>query len=520
MKAATNIPSADNAGSTRRSTVAARLFVTVFVVYAIHFSSNVVRETYLAVTLGENFSVRVDEYLGLHPDLFSIQGRGAFINSNPGASMFGAVPYAVARPIIDGILRAKPELARPKPPGIYDDPRPNRSRFMNEARRRGLDVKLGLAAASMHTGLMVPLGAFGAVVMFLFLRRRLRDERKALLLALLYAFATPVFFRSAFLNQNGIVAHATLLTFVLLAGGRRSDAIEPLKAESRRAQPSPRDIFLAGVLLGITVLCDYSGLAIGLAFAVWLAVNEWRRGGSAPMVRALALLAGGAAGPLVILAFYQWVAFGNPFLPAQAYMPPTVLEARGWHGFTLPTPSLVAANLFDPRFGLFAFCPMLLGALASPFLARRNAAEAITARDNALIFGVSGALLVFASSIQFAALQFNTGVRYMVPAVPLLFIALVPLLLRLPRAVMLLLVVPTLVISWSVSMMRESVPDSLQRLLTAGPELPWLTVLRKMSGAYIPFLAEHPSPLPLFAVVGLLFWLLWRPRKTESLTGF
>lgn len=513
MKAAMNIPSADNAGRTRRLTVAARLFVTVFVVYAIHFSSNVVRETYLAVTLGENFSVRVDEYLGLHPDLFFIHGRGAFINSNPGASMFGAIPYALARPIIDGILRAKPDLARPKPPGIYDDPRPNRSRFMNEARRRGLDVKLGLAAASMHTGLMVPLGAFGAVVMFLFLRCRLRDERKALLLALLYAFGTPVFFRSGFLNQNAIVAHATLLTFVLLAGCKRSDAIEPLTAASKRAQPSPRDIIVAGVLLGITVLCDYSGLAIGFAFAVWLAASVWRDGGPAPMLRALALLAVGAAGPLVILAFYQWVAFDNPFLPAQAYMPPTRLAARGWHGFTLPTPSLITANLFDLQFGLFAFCPMLLGALGSPFFARRNADEAVTLRDNALILGVSGALLLFASSVQFAALQFNTGVRYMVPAVPLLFIALVPVLLRLKRAVMLLLVVPTLVISWSVSMMRESVPDSLYRLLTAGPELPWLTVLRKMSGAYVPLLAEHSSPLPLFAVVALALWFLWRPRK-------
>ena len=513
MKAATNIPSGDNTGSSRRLTVAARLFVTVFVVYAIHFSSNVVRETYLAVTLGENFSVRVDEYLGLHPDLFFIQGRGAFINSNPGASMFGAIPYALARPIIDGILRAKPELARPKPPGIYDDPRPNRSRFMNEARRRGLDVKLGLAAASMHTGLMVPLGAFGALVMFFFLRCRLRDERKALLLALLYAFGTPVFFRSAFLNQNAIVAHATLLTFVLLAGCRRSEAIEPSQAESRRAVPSSRHIFLAGVLLGITVLCDYSGLAIGFAFAVWLAASAWRDGGSAPMLRALALLAIGAAGPLIVLACYQWVAFGSPFLPAQAYMPPTRLSVRGWHGFTLPTPSMISANLFDLRFGLFAFCPMLVAALGSPFLVRRNAEEAITTRDSALIFAVGGALLVFASSVQFAALQFNTGVRYMVPAVPLLFIALVPILLRLPRAVMLLLVVPTLVISWTVSMMRESVPDSLQRLLTAGPELPWLTVLRKMSGAYVPILAEHSSPLPLFVLMGLGLWFLWRPRK-------
>ena len=40
--------------------VAARLFITVWIVYVLHFATNVVRETYLAISLGERFSVRVD----------------------------------------------------------------------------------------------------------------------------------------------------------------------------------------------------------------------------------------------------------------------------------------------------------------------------------------------------------------------------------------------------------------------------------------------------------------------------
>ena len=102
-----------------RLSVAARLFITVWIVYAVHFASNVVRETYLAIALGEKFSVRVDEYNGLHPDLFEIPGKGVYINSNPGASMLGAIPYAIAHPIIAAIFRAKPELARPKPAATY-----------------------------------------------------------------------------------------------------------------------------------------------------------------------------------------------------------------------------------------------------------------------------------------------------------------------------------------------------------------------------------------------------------------
>jgi hypothetical protein len=502
-----------------RLSVAARLFITVWIVYSVHFASNVVRETYLAIALGEKLSVRVDEYLGLHPDLFAIPGKGAYINSNPGASMLGAIPYAVAHPVIAAIFRAKPELARPKPAATYADPRPNRTTFMNESRRRGLDVKLALAAASMHAGLMAPLGALGALVMFLFLRARLRDERKALRLSLLYAFGTPIFFRSAFLNQNAIVTHAVLIAYVLLVG------LAPASIESQKARDSNGDasgeissgrLAGAGALLGLCILCDYSGVALAFAFGVWSIWEGWRRSGSSGALRWSSMLVVGAAGPVALLLIYQWAAFGNPWLPAQAYMPPTEFSVRGWHGFSVPTLNLLFANLFDGTYGLFVFCPMLLAALGAPFLPNRERDGGPTGSELALIFGATGALYLFASSVQFAAMQFNTGVRYMVPAAPLLFIAFVPVLLRMPRWGALLLVVPTMVISWSVAMTREVVATAVSRIFTTGPELPWLTVLRKMSGAYAPFLAAHPSPIPAFVVVGVVLWLLWRNATVSS----
>jgi hypothetical protein len=221
---------------------------------------------------------------------------------------------------------------------------------------------------------------------------------------------------------------------------------------------------------------------------------------------------------LALLLVYQWTAFGNPWLPAQAYMPATQYSVRGWHGFTLPTPRLLAANLFDPAFGLFVFCPMLIASFAAPFIRNREREGGPSGEELALIFGASTALFIFASSVQFAALQFNSGVRYMVPAVPLLFIALVPTLLRLPRWAALALVLPTVAISWSVAMARESVPVSLSRIFHGGLELPVLTVLRKMSGAYAPFLAEHALPLPVFAVVALVLWMIWRPVTLRSAT--
>ncbi len=56
--------------SNRAVEVGWRLALTVALIYGIHFATNVVRETYPAVTLVDDGSFRVDPYVGLHPDLF------------------------------------------------------------------------------------------------------------------------------------------------------------------------------------------------------------------------------------------------------------------------------------------------------------------------------------------------------------------------------------------------------------------------------------------------------------------
>ena len=497
--APTEGPSSARAAPRARSSrsIAWRLFFTVWLVYVIHFASNVVRETYLAVALGDHFSVRVDEYRGLHPDLFQYKDRGTLINNNPGASLLGALPYLAARPIFAALYWWKPVLKEVKPPAVYDDARPNRTRFMNEARQRGVDIKLGLAAASMQVGLMAPLGAAAAVAVFFFLKARLANEKRALWFALLYAFGTPIFFRSAFLNQNAILAHCTLAAFLLLAWPAHPRLGEPL---------SKRRVIGAGWALSFGLLCDYSAIALIAVFGLWVVWQSWQRDRDA--WRATGHLLLGAAGPLGLLFGYQWIAFGNPLLPAQAYMPATELSVRGWHGFFWPDPDLLMRNLFDPTYGLFAFCPMLLAALVVPWLRRAPGGPGKT--EITLILAASAALYVFNSSVQFAYLQFNTGVRYMVPAVPLLFFALVPVLLRLPRVASYAIVLPTIAISWAVSMAREDVPLSLGHIFLTGFELPWLTVLRKMASGYAPFLQGGVSPIPIFLLAGVILWLVWR----------
>jgi hypothetical protein len=489
-----------------RSGLAWRLAVTVGLVYSLHFAPNVVRETYLAVSIAERFSIRVDPFLGLHPDLFEVPGRGAYINNNPGASMIAAIPYAAVLPALELLYRLKPSLVAPKPPAAYDDPRPNRTRFMNEMRARGLDVRLALAAAAIHLGLNIPLGVAAALMLFGFLCARLGDERRAAWLALLFAFGTPIFFRSAFLNQNLLLAYCTLAAYFCLTW-------EP---PSRRDDwhPSVRRIFAAGLALGVGLLCDYSALPLVAVFGVWVLVVRARDGGWLEAGRAAAWFAAGTVGPVAVLLGYQQAAFGNPWLPAQSYMPSTLLSIYGWRGVQLPSPDLLWRNLVDPGYGLFAFCPMLVAALWAPRY--RSGPGGLKPREAWLVFGASAALYVFSSSIAYAALQWNTGVRYLVPAAPLLFIAVVPVLLNAPRWIVWSLVVPTVTISWAVAMARENVVLSLLRVFTLGFELPWHTVLQKTAEAYLPALARGGSPLALFVLVGVVLWLVWTPERHEA----
>ena len=84
-------------------------------------------------------------------------------------------------------------------------------------------MKFGLAAAVMQGLLMEPLSALSAVVM-VYILGSLTSARAALFLSLLYAFATPVFYRTAQLNQNLLVSHFAFFAFALATLGQTGAA--------------------------------------------------------------------------------------------------------------------------------------------------------------------------------------------------------------------------------------------------------------------------------------------------------
>lgn len=499
--------------------IALRLFLTCWIVYALHFATNIVREIYPAMAFGDHLSFRVDEYANLHPDLFETPGRGWHINNNPGVAFVAAIPYALARPVIDPLVayvnqkRAASGLT--EPPG-YSSPWPMAREFYAEAWRRGYDIKFGLAAAVMQFFAMAPLTALSAVAMFFLMRVLFASTWQALGLALLYAFGTPVFFRTGYLNHNLMLGVFAFLGFLAMWN------------PGNRARWSLRTrSFLGGLAGGTALLFDYSGAVLLLGLFVYNALKrrywsspQWRGTSPRDAVRQSLWYIAGAALPVALLWFYQWQSFGNPFLPAQYWMPNVAYSDRGFRGYSLPNADLLFALLLDYRTGLFTSCPFLLLALAAPLI-DRGPKRVLPALELWTILALTFGMWFFFSGSNYTRLEFNTGIRFLTPIVPFLFIPAAVVLMRLPRYAIYFIAIFSVVEAWSLAMYRDverglGLLEPLLHVFTGGLQLPWLTTLARMGSTYGDYFNQGVSPLPLFLLTAAIIVGLWLPYLIPS----
>lgn len=481
-----------------------RLFLTCWLVFALHFATNTVREIYPALAMGDHFSFRVDEYANLHPDLFEKEGYGWHINNNPGASMVAAIPYAALAPVVNRIV-AKIQQQRAASgatePPAYNSPWPMAREFYKQSWQRGYDIKFGLAAVITQMLCMAPISALGVVLMFYVLRQVFASDKTAVWLSLLYAFGTPVFFRTGFLNQNMLMAVAAFAGLVVMwnpSGGQR------WKNSTR--------FFLGGLCGGSALLMDYSGVVMLLGLFVYGLAKRWREASIADAVRHGAGYVAGTLPPVGLLWFYQWRSFGNPFLPAQHWMPKVAYIEQGYQGFSLPQPDLLLALLADYRYGLFTSCPLFLLALGAWWMNRRE--RRLSQFQLLSLTLLSAALWIFFSCVGYSRLQFNSGIRYFAPAFPLLFILAAMVLVKLPRVIVYFIAVAAVAESWCLAMYRDvergfGVIDPMVNVFIGGFKLPVLTTLQNLGqfGAV--------SPLPLFALTAAILYGIWSVRFSQ-----
>jgi hypothetical protein len=161
----------------------------------------------------------------------------------------------------------------------------------------------------------------------------------------------------------------------------------------------------------------------------------WVRSRSRPAIPLS--VAAGALPCLAALSLYQRWAFGSFFRPSQHFMPAIAQTAQGYRGFDWPSPALAGALLFDPRFGLIAYCPPLLIGLAAPFV--HKARTWLPKRETWLLAAYSGSFLLFCSANQYSWLQPLTGFRYLAPVAPVLALLAIGTAQLLPFAVRALL---------------------------------------------------------------------------------
>jgi hypothetical protein len=503
-----------------RRDVALRLGFTCWLVYTLHFATNMVRENYLALAIGDHFSFRVDEYANMHDDIFEQPGHGWHIGANPGASMIGAIPYALSRPVVDRIV-AKVQHARQTTGASvvphYDAPTEKDRRLYEEAWRRGFDVKFGLASFVMQSMAMAVLSAIGVVVMFLLLAGQGASIGMPLSYALLYAFGTPVFFRSGFLNHNLMIAHVGLIGFALL-----------WDRWNWQDASAERRFLLAGLAGGISVLLDYSGLIILLGLLVYGLTRHHCSPGVAGRLRRTACYAAGAAGPILLLWLYQWRSFGHPFLPPQHWMPAVEWSDAGYQGVAWPQLELAKALAFDYRYGLFVSCPLFLLALAAPLF--KSESLGLPRRELITCVSLALAFFVFFSMVQYTRWQFNTGVRYLAPVFPFLFLPAAAVLRKLPRWCTASVAIGSVTLAWSMAMARDvsggkvdladpdagrGVLDPLISVLTGGLQLPALTTLSRME-AFADHVGKTVSALPLLILAGAILYVVWKPSGQQA----
>jgi hypothetical protein len=266
----------------------------------------------------------------------------------------------------------------------------------------------------------------------------------------------------------------------------------------------------------MAVLLDYSGSVL-LAGLFGYAIAKSLQNGRARMIPAALCYGLGAAGPILMLWFYQWASFGNAFRPGQHWMPPVEWIEVGYQGFSFPQPELLRLLLTDYRYGLFVTCPLMLLALLAPWW-NRGARRVIEMREFALILFVPLGLWLFCGGISYVRLQYNNGLRYLAPLLPYMFVLTAIVLARLPRRAAYLIAIAAVAQAWSMAMYRDvergfGVLDPILHVLIGGFHLPVLTVLSRMNGQYGDYAGSGVSPLPLLVLVGAVICAVWSGRR-------
>jgi hypothetical protein len=196
-------------------------------------------------------------------------------------------------------------------------------------------------------------------------------------------------------------------------------------------------------------------------------------------------------------------------------MPPVAWIELGYQGVTAPRLDLLVALAFDYRFGLFVSSPLMLLGLLAPFV-DRGPGRRLPVLETVFVLGCALALWLFFGGVHYTRLQFNTGIRYLAPLFPFLFVPTAVVLARLSRRTIYFIAVLSVFQAWALAMYRDvergfGMLEPILHVLFGGFQLPVLNVLARMGGQYGDYFGHGVSPLPLFALTAAVIFGIWAP---------
>lgn len=347
-----------------------RLFFTIWVIYLFHFSPtpcNAPRFVYLTMSLVEQGSVRTDLYHDA--DLIPYR-RHYYISTNPGMSFIAAPFYAIVYHLI---YRWVPKTF-----------------FLSHE-----TIHFLLAHFVSFASTSALCSALTALLLALFIHKRTQKLWRALLGASLYAFGSIAFFFSTRFNQNIAIAFCSFLMFILI--------FEPeiLPVRKRNIQ-----LIILGFIMGLAIFIDLSIMPFLLVISVPILKRMLS-------LKNLGRIILGALGPIFVLMVYLYLAFGNPFLPPQAYE-----KGGAYTLITLPRLKLLVDHLVTPKSGVFLYMPYTI--LSIWYIIKFwNKHRILGKEEKNIIVLIFLAYLLYASSLKSSIFSLF-GPRYMLPVVPFL----------------------------------------------------------------------------------------------------
>jgi hypothetical protein len=342
----------------------------------------------------------------------------------------------------------------------------------------GIDVETHRAMITNMQITTIALAAFpGAMIVlaiYVLFRREL-SIRDSFILAGAMAFGSLVWLYSGVLMVQLAITAAMIWTWVLISDRARA--------------PIAWRMIVTGALLGITNACDYSTAPLTALFIAYLV---WRRVGW----KNLALV---CAGPLIallaILAFNRW-AFGHPFTTAYTIEDPAFKQPGLLFGqFDWPQWIRLYWISYHRMRGLFVCCPMFLVPLIS-LLAFRNWGSAFTVER---IFPILVVLYFVMFELTFLGWTggWGTGPRYLIGALPFLWLYARPGFVRY-RAVSLILILLSV-----LNMLAVISVQVLQPANESGPPQVWDPISFAWLGFVRGQIALSPDSYNLGMLMGL-----------------